>query len=575
MIEERLSQEARHHSSGQFTLDSAVAWKKLRAHQVHQPGRYACELVAAGVALGAKWLDIHFQPKLARVHLRGCELDRRGLEGLLSHPVGHPLMLGLLGAQRYYQKSCRIRVVCQGGICRIEGERLELGEGGEGTGILVEIQALGGSFFSPARLDHALALDYLEEECQDGVLHIEVNGRALTRPVSLGDSLTTVRLVHPDFGMPEFVGRAFEVREMESPGPFCALVGCLSHKQETVISNGRVLLRRQTPGYSAFVFLREAELDLSGELVGGGRALLELVHGLVRQTLLEWAGRPNLPEAYKERLHQFWADWLVQEPEGPLADRLHFSLCCGDTVPLRDLLGKPVYFSEGPLQGPVLRPDPLLLRLFPEAVKLPTPPEEVRVSIEAGPEGLCYDPQGEYVDLILSDPAQVQAALTAAQLLPPGSRWSTWNPGKGVSQPLLELLEAAAREPARLPEVLGYLGWAGQRFQVVAQKLLGLRMRMGGKISLPNSALDAMLGRADEMTLSWLVDGGLLVGLGELESVNFLPTRSGKLVSLLGLLAAPKVFINQDHPDSLLVPPEYAGLLQQFVGAIRRGVVSA
>ena len=561
------SQEGEYHSSGQFTLDSTLAWKKLQAYQVHEPARFACQLVAAAVVLGARWVDIVLQPKLARVHLRGCKLTRAELEGLLSRAAGHPLTLGLLGAQRFYPPACSLRVSCDGGGCRIQGETLKLEETGH-SGVLVEL-SLGGGFFSSQRLNHDRALEFLKEECQDGVLPIEVNGHSLTRPVSLGDNLATLRLVHPDCGLPEFMGRAFEVCEMPSPGPFCGLIGCLSHKQETVISNGRVLLRRHTPGFSAFLFLLDAPLDLSGELVGGGQDFLDLLRTTVRRHLLAWTRRPDVPEAYRERLHEYWVEWWRKDPEGPLGEALEFAQWSGEKVALRDLSG--VYVADWPARGPIFCPSPLLSRLFPAAVKLAPPPDLVGVSFESGQvESLRYVPGGERVEVVLSDPAHYRAALTAAQVLPPGTRWVTARPGPEVAGQLLDLLAGAARDPRRLAEVVGYLGWVAERFQTVAQKLLGLRMRLGGKISLPLSALDAVLGRADEATLAWLVDGGLLVGWGELERVPFLPNRGGQLVSLVQLQTASKVYFNQDRPDSLLLEPELVEPVRQFVGAVRR-----
>ncbi len=573
MIEKRLRQEGVHHSSGHFTVDAPAAWKKMRAHLVHEPARYACHGAAAAVALGAKWLDVTLEPKLARLYLRGCRLDRSGLEQLLSNPLSHPLLLTLTSAQSYYGKNCKIRVVCEGGTCHIQGEVLRLETGGACHGLLIEILAGGSGFFSTARLDHTQARFHLTMECQEGILPIEVNGQSLTRPVPLGDNLLTVRLRYPGAALPDFLGRPVETREEDASGPFCGLIACLTHQQESVISNGRVLVRQSTPGFSTYFYLLESELDLSGELVGGGRELLRLARDRVRQGLLDWAVRGGVPERYEQRLHRFLAQWFEEEPEGALADALHFRLCSGESVALRALLGQPIYVGEGSVQGLVLQPDPLLLQLFPRAVRLPTLPPWVRVAVGPVEDSLAYDPEGEFVELRVSEAALLPEALRAAQVLPPGARWSTGRPGAGLDQQWLVLMLQAAGDARRLDEVLAYLGWLGTRFHAVVQRLLGLQMRMGGKIRLPGSALDAVLGKADEHSLAWLVDGGLLVGLGELESLEFLPVGSGGKVSLLQLQAASKVYINQAHSHSLWVPEKRAEALRQFVGAIRRGVV--
>jgi hypothetical protein len=571
----RFTQEATHHSSGEFTLDSATAWKKMRAFQVQLPQRYACELAAAAVALRAKWLEIKLEPKLASLHLRGCRMARKALEEMLSNPTSHPLTLALLGAEAYYGAGCRLSLNCDRAVCQIEGDQLSLREGPEMTGIWLQVSPAPGGVFSRARLDHELAMDRLELECQDGVLQIEVNGRSLTRPLALGDNLTTLILTHPGRDLPEFMGRAVERLEQPAGGAFLALISCLSRKQETIISNGRVLVRRPTPGYAAYVFLLEAQLDLSGQLVGEGTEYLTLVRRRVEEIMLAWASRADLPEAYRERAHQFWVDWLLREPEGPLADALGFVCCDGQKVPLRQLLHTVVHVVAEPnsnLHGPFLLPHRLLNLIFPDLVKLPPPPAGVVVRIDPSlVEQLSYDNQGTQVELVLPHPNTYQAALAEAQILPPGSRWCSLSPDGCLSEQWLELMVEAARDSGRLGQVLGYLSWLAERFGAIMQRLLGLRLRLGGQFSLPLSALDAVLGRADQHVLGWLLEGGLIVGLGELEGLEFLPTREGGRRSLRQLQAMPKVWINQDQPDSLLVPPQYLAGLQQFLGASRHG----
>lgn len=552
-----------------------MAWKKMRAFQVQVPQRYACELAAAAVAIRAKWLEIKAERKLASLQLRGCRMDRRHLEELLCNPTSHPLTLALLSAQAYYGAQCRLLLSCDRAFCLIEGDQLTLREGPETSGVVLEITPPPGGFFNQARLDHQLAMDQLELECQDGLLPIEVNGRNLIRPLALGDNLTTLVLTHPERKLPEFMGRPVERLEQPASGPFLALIACLSRKEETIISNGRVLVRCQTPGYAAYVFLLEAQLDLSGELVGEGSQHLTLVRQLVEEVMLAWASRSDLPQAYRERAEQFWADWLLREPEGPLADALSFACCDGRKLTLRQLLNTTVHVVAEPnpnLLGPFMLPHPLLSRIFPGLVKLQPPPAGIVVRIDPeASEQLSYDPEGYGVELVLAHPSIYQAALSEAQILPPGSRWCTVAARGRLSEQWLDLMAQAARDPDRLGEVLGYLSWLAERFGVIIQRLLGLRLRLGGRFTLPASPLDAVLGRADEHVLTWLLEGGLIVGLGGLEPLEFLPTREGGRRSLLQLQAMAKVLVNQDEPGSLLVPPQYLSGLQQFLGATRHG----
>ena len=57
-LEELLS-EGRQESSGTFTLDTAQALEKMRAHRFASPERYLIHAVAAAHLAGARRIDIH------------------------------------------------------------------------------------------------------------------------------------------------------------------------------------------------------------------------------------------------------------------------------------------------------------------------------------------------------------------------------------------------------------------------------------------------------------------------------------------------------------------------------------
>ncbi|MFN8612251.1 MAG: hypothetical protein U0931_32195 [Vulcanimicrobiota bacterium] len=571
----RYTDEGARHSSGQFTLDSAAAWKKMRTFQVAAPQRFACEMVAAAVSLRARWLEITTASNSLTLSLRGVQLGRAQLEQLLSNPAGHPLSLALVSAQAYYGDAHSYTLSCCGASCRIEADRLNIQGGPEMAEVRLEIKAASRSFFRTARLDHQSALSQLELECQDGLLPIEVNGRGLNRPPALGDSLTLLILSHPECNPTEIMGRPCQRLVEPSAGAYCAIIACLSRKEETVISNGRVLLRRRTPGYAAFVFLLEAQLDLSGELVGEGRPQLEMVQQQAERVMLDWASRTDLPEAYRERANQFWGDWLERDPHGPLADRLYLSCCDGTSITVREAMGKPAYVHEEAnprLQGTFLLPHPLLSRISPSLCSLAPLPAGIRLRLDplAAPN-FGYDPACSEVEVVIASAELYQAVLSKAQLLPPGSCWSAISPADDPGLLLLDWMRQAARDPARLNEVLAYLSWLGQRFATVLQRFVTLRMRLRGRLSIPTTALDAVLGQADEHARAWLVEAGLPVELGELAEIPFVPTRAGPRLSLRQLQSMDRIGINLEEPESVQVPTGQVAGLQQFLGAARHG----
>ncbi|ODT55465.1 hypothetical protein ABS71_22905 [bacterium SCN 62-11] len=195
---EELSAEGAADSSGAFTLDPALARRKLKDYQQPFPYAFVGSLLAAAHLAGAPAVSL----KLGAGSLSMCwpepELSREQLGDLFGPLLVAPLQkyrrelaLGINGALSMHPR----RVEVSSGRWRQQLAPLEmLREGTPTPGLRVEVEYSWSSWPGRKFMRRLPELDVLQERCQLSVPSLQINGKVQPIPVPDGHCLAAAIL---------------------------------------------------------------------------------------------------------------------------------------------------------------------------------------------------------------------------------------------------------------------------------------------------------------------------------------------------------------------------------------------